>query len=112
MIDRTQDRKEKLEGYLVDIACLRTAPMSQLGQMAKEHTTVCALMGHCMESGYGLVGIDGNVTLLDPKATPYIVWALMQSSTEKGAWLRVEREQKGEKMETVSALEVVDPKGA
>lgn len=112
MADKTKVEKETLEGYVVDIACLRTAPSYGLEEMAEEHTTACALMGHCIESGYGLVRKDGSMTLLDPKATPHVVWALTQASTERGAWLRVERQQNGDKMETVSALEVVDTKGA
>lgn len=61
-----------------------------------------------MESGYGLVGKDGNTTLLYPKVTPHVVRALKQASTEKGAWLRVERMEKDGKMETVSIREAVN----
>ncbi|MFD1187478.1 hypothetical protein [Pontibacter rugosus] len=68
-------------------------------------------MGHCIESGYGMVRKDGSMTLLDPKATPYIVGALMQTSTETGVWLCVERRQQGDKIETVSALEIVGVQG-
>ncbi|MFD2512468.1 hypothetical protein ACFSRY_01205 [Pontibacter locisalis] len=55
METKTETTKETLEGYVVDIACLRTIPSVRLGEAAKEHTTECSLMGHCMESGYGLV---------------------------------------------------------
>ncbi|MDX5423533.1 hypothetical protein [Pontibacter virosus] len=51
--------KETLEGNVVAISCLRTIPSAQTGEAAKEHSTACALMGHCIESGYGLV--DSNV---------------------------------------------------
>lgn len=98
-----------MEGHVVDVACLRTIPSSQIGEEAKSHTTACALMGHCMESGYGLVGPDGRVALLDPKATPHVVSVLNHTTVERGVWLRVEREQKGEKMETQSVSEAEAP---
>ncbi|MDX5438699.1 MAG: hypothetical protein LPK03_15975 [Pontibacter sp.] len=108
METKTDNTKETLEGYVVDIACLRTMPSARVGEAAKEHTTECSLMGHCIESGYGLVDKDGKIKLLDPKATTHVVEALMKTSREKGTRLRVEREGKSGKMETVSVSEVVD----
>ena len=93
---------------MVDIACLRTMPAERTGEAAKKHSTACALMGHCIESGYGLVDDEGRMTLLDPKATRHVVEALMKTSKEKGVRLRVEREGKAGEMETVSVREVVD----
>ena len=45
---------EIVEGYVVDLACLRRYPQKEYTARATEHTTECALMGHCVESGYGL----------------------------------------------------------
>ena len=95
------ERKETLEGYVVDIACLRTMPASQLSAQAKEHTTACALMGHCIESGYGLVDEKDKMVLLDSEATLWIVTLLKRTDKEKGVRLRVEREEKEGKMETI-----------
>lgn len=46
---------EITEGYVVDLACLRRYPRQEYTSRAAQHTTECALMGHCVESGYGLV---------------------------------------------------------
>ncbi|GAB3833780.1 hypothetical protein [Pontibacter rugosus] len=100
--------RETLEGYVVDIACLRTTPVTRIGEAARVHSTACALMGHCIESGYGLVDDNGKITLLDPKATKHVIEALVKTSKEKGARLRVEREGKAGEMETVSVREAVD----
>lgn len=96
----SKEEKEILEGYVVDIICLRNMPASQYSEQAKEHTTACALMGHCMESGYGLVGEQNKLVVLDPKATPWVVALLKKTDKEKGVRLQVEREAKEGKMET------------
>lgn len=105
---KSDNATETLEGYVVDIACLRTIPAAKIGESAKMHTTACALMGHCIESGYGLVDDNGKMTLLDPKATKHVVEALISTSKEKGVRLRVMREENDGAMETVSVEEVED----
>ena len=91
-------RKETLEGYVVDIACLRSMPAAKLSEQAKEHTTACALMGHCIESGYGLIDKENKMVLLNSEATPQIVDLLKRSDIEKGVRLKVERAEKEGKM--------------
>ncbi len=96
---------ETLEGYVVDIACLRKYPRSEWAERARAHTRQCALMGHCVESGYGLV--DGDVvTLLDHDATPAVVGALTRSTRQEGVRLRVTRHMKEGKMRTDSVEEI------
>ena len=102
----SKDEKEVLEGYVVDIICLRHMSLSQYAEQAKEHTTACALMGHCIESGYGLVGEQNKLVVLDPKATPWVVALLKRTEKEKGVRLRVEREKKDEEMETTKVSEL------
>lgn len=46
-------------------------------------------MGHCIESGSGLVGDDSRLTLLDAQATPLVVDVLRQSDRERGIKLQV-----------------------
>lgn len=70
MTDDTGTDVKTVEGWVVDIACLRKYSDDQLASRAQIHTTECALMGHCVESGYGLVDADGRVHLLDDAATP------------------------------------------
>lgn len=94
-------KKEVLEGYVVDIICLRKMSPSNYTADAKEHTTACAIMGHCVESGYGLAGEENDLKLLDPKATPLVAELLTKTDQAKGVRLKVERQQKNEEMETV-----------
>lgn len=49
-------------------------------------------MGHCVESGYGLVDETGRVHLLDTHATPRVVAVLQQTEIDCGIRLRAERE--------------------
>ena len=98
--------KEIVEGYVVDIICLRHMPSFKYSEQAKQHTTSCALMGHCMESGYGLVGEQDRLIVLDPKATPWVVALLKRTDKERGVRLKVEREKRNEEMETVKVSEL------
>lgn len=72
----TGEYDETLEGYVVDIACVRKFARNALAERAREHTRECALMGHCVESGYALVTAEGEVSILDSKATPLVVDAV------------------------------------
>ena len=85
---------EILEGYVVDIACLRKFPRDQVAERARRHSRRCGMMGHCVESGFGLVEVDGpeRVMLLDAKATPQVLEALRAADKEEGVRLRVERQ--------------------
>lgn len=102
---------ETLEGYIVDIACLRRYPRAAWGEKARSHTKECALDGHCLESGFGLVGEDGGVALLESGATPKIIALLDRSARDHGIRARVVREEHDGDMVTVSAEEV-PPSGA
>ncbi len=97
---------ETLEGYVVDTACIRKYPRQEIGQRAADHTVRCALMGHCVESGYGLVDDDGRIALLDASATPLVVDALKRSDRDHGIRLRAHRQMAGEEMETQSVEEM------
>jgi hypothetical protein len=97
---------ERLEGYVVDLICLREYPVGEYAERARRHTRACALKGHCVESGYGLVSDDGRVALLDPAATPQVVEAVRGSSREAGIRLRVRREEREGEMRTDHVEEV------
>lgn len=94
-------KSETLEGHVVDIACLRRYPQDEMAQRAQVHTKRCALMGHCVESGYGLVQDDGRVALLEAAVTPDIVKAIAESNEDAGIRLRASREQGDHGMQTV-----------
>lgn len=87
--------------------CVRKYPRGGLVDCAREHTRRCALMGHCVESGYALIDDQDRMTLLDAKATLLIVAALEDSERDHGIRLRATREAQGHEMET-SAVEEVD----
>ncbi|GAA5512379.1 hypothetical protein Dcar01_01093 [Deinococcus carri] len=99
-------QNETLEGYVVDLICLRRYRQDELLERAREHTRACALKGHCVESGYGLVGNDGRLSLLDPDATPQIVGAAQHSEREQGLRVRVTRERQDGEMHTTRVEEV------
>ena len=92
---------ETIEGYVVDIACLRKYALSTTHEQAQNHSKHCALMGHCIESGYGLVTNEGQVALLDATATPAVISALQASEGEKGIRLSVTRKLHGAEMQVV-----------
>ena len=97
---------ETLEGYVVDLACLRKYPRSGLLERARVHTRECALMPHCVESGYGLVDDQDRVSVLDSEATTRIFDAIRESGQEQGIRLRVTRELEDGEMQTRS-VEVI-----
>lgn len=106
MGEQSSTSRESLEGYVVDQACLRKYPQDQLLERARVHTSECALMGHCMESGYGLVDDQGRPLLLEPAATPRVVRAIEQSDRDRGVRLRAVREMQDGEMRTVEVTEL------
>lgn len=89
-----------LEGYAVDIACLRKYPRGEMAERASRHSRRCAMMGHCLESGFGPVEDDGRVLVLDAKATPQVFHLLESCGIEAGIRPRVVREDAQGEMET------------
>lgn len=106
MSEQETPKREVLEGYVVDQACLRKYPQDELLERARSHTTECALMDHCMESGYGLVDVEGRTLLLEPSSTPQIVEALRSTGQERGVRLRATREMQETEMRTTRVDEV------
>ncbi len=84
---------EALEGYVIDVGCVRKNARDDLLEKARTHSRDCAMMGHCVESGYGIVTDDDELTVLDPDATPQVVDVVEDSNTEEGIRLRVQREE-------------------
>lgn len=101
-----EDTTETVEGHVIDVACIRKNSRDELLEKARNHSTECALMGHCIESGYGLVTENDRVTLLDPDASKQVVDIVEESDTEEGIQLRVTREEQDGTMETIGVEEV------
>jgi len=105
MVSGESTNAETVEGYVIDNGCVRKNARDDLLEAARTHTTECALMGHCVESGYSLV-TEGEMTMLDAAATPEVVRAVDESDREQGIRLRVEREREDDELRTVSVEEV------
>lgn len=93
---------ETVESYVIDIACVRKNPRDALLEKAETHPQNCALMGHCVESGYGIVTEDARLTALDPDATPKVVGAVEAADAQTGIRLCVVREETDGEMETTT----------
>ena len=110
-MQRRQDTRdtmasETLNGYVIDVGCIRKNARDEVLEKARTHSRDCALMGHCVESGYGIVTEDDRLTVLDSEATPKIVNTVEESDTEEGIRLRVQREEQDGSMETTSIEEI------
>lgn len=100
---------ETLEGYVIDVGCVRKKSRDDLRERARTHSRECALMGHCVESGYGIVTDEDRLAVLDAAATPKVVDAVEESDTEEGIRLRVRREEEDDgTLETTEVEEVTD----
>lgn len=99
-------RIETLEGYVVAQACLRKYPQDEFLERGRAHTRECALMGHCVESGYGLVNEDGGPFRLEPASTPDVVAAIRSSERDCGIRLRTVRNIQDDGMRTSRFEEV------
>lgn len=91
---------ETVQGYVVDLVCLRKYPHEELLDRARQHTVECAVMGHCVESGYGLVSEQGELFLLDADATPEVLAALNRTKRREGIALQGQRELRDGEMKT------------
>ena len=97
---------EILEGYVVDLACVRRYRRSEMAERARAHARQCVLMGHCVESGYALIGENGQISVLDTHARPRVVRAVGDSTRERGIRLRVARQKHGDELQTASVEEM------
>ena len=97
---------ETVEGYVIDGGCIRKHHREDLLDAARTHTAECALMGHCIESGYGIVTEEDRLTLLDPEATRRIDDVVEASDADPGIRLRVNREERDGAMETTNVEEI------
>lgn len=104
------EEQEILEGYIIDVGCIRKHRRHDLLRAAREHPRQCGLMGHCIETGYGLVGEDDRLHVLDESATLKIALLLSQLQQENGIRLRVTREPRGAEMKT-TAVELLTQSG-
>lgn len=98
----TNSTEEIITGYLVDLACIRRFPKDEMIERGINHTLKCATMGHCVESGYGIIDETGQVTVLDTKATPLVFKALNSIQQKRGIQLCATRRNEEDEMKTVA----------
>ncbi len=99
---QTQQASEVIEGYLIDIGCIRKYRRQGLLETARRHRRECGLMGHCVESGYGLITDDDRLHLLDDGATLKVASLLAQTQQDTGIRLRVTCEPRDAGMQTTA----------
>ena len=102
MSDHSDSSEETVEGFVVDIACLRKYSAREAFDRASRHTRDCALMPHCIESGFGVVTDGGQLVPLDTAATMEVVDVLRRTDASSGIRIRVHRKREGEEMRTRS----------
>ena len=102
------DSTESLSGYVMDAACARKSPQSELPTRAQAHSRGCCLMGHCAESGYVLIDANGSIAFLDAEATVLVIDAVRQSEKKYGIRLQAIRNRDGESMRTYRVEEIAD----
>lgn len=100
------EHTETIEGYVMDGGCIRKNARDELLKKARVHTRDCCLMGHCIESGYGIVTENDQLVMLDTDATQQVVNTVEATDTEEGIRLRVTRQKREDQMETMSVEEV------
>ena len=100
------EHTQTTEGYVIDGGCIRKNARDELFEKARTHTRDCALMGHCIESGYGIVTDDDRLVMLDAEATRSVVDTVEETDTEEGIRLRVTREKQDGQMKTTDVGEI------
>lgn len=106
MREQEAPTREVREGYVVYQGCLRNARGISSLEPARAHTTEYALMGHCMESGYGLLDNEGRALLLEPPPTPQIVETLRSTCQERELGRHATPDSQEQEMRTSRLAEV------
>ncbi|HVF50813.1 MAG TPA: hypothetical protein VNA19_12040 [Pyrinomonadaceae bacterium] len=102
-----QEKKtEKLNGFLMDNACLsRHADSDEFAEEAKKHKVACALMPDCAASGYALVA-KGKTYKLDAAGNKSAKTILKGTKTKNGLRVEVEGTIEGDVLHVDHIAEV------
>ena len=96
----------RISGYLIDNACADSA--KDLGPRAKGHSTSCALMDNCEQSGYSVVTDDNKRYKLDEKGNGSAAELLKNTQTKKGLKVAVEGTVKDDTITVTKLTEVTE----
>lgn len=103
--DSAKMEKMTYSGYLMDKMCAE-AHKDDMGEMAKTHTTECALK--CQKSGFGMVS-DGKWYSFDAKGQTKAAAILKKTKTDKGVMVEVVGTAAGDTITVSSIKEVTTP---
>lgn len=93
---------ETVEGVLMDKAC-STKAVSGGQQVAKDHTTECALLAACQKSGYGVFTGDGKFLTFDVKGNGRALQLVKTTKKKDNLRITVDGVVQGDKI-TVSRI--------
>ena len=96
----------KVSGYLIDNACADSA--KDLGPRAKGHSTSCALMDNCEQSGYSVVTDDNKRYKLGEQGNGMAAELLKNTKTTKGVKVAVEGDYNGDTISVKKLTEVTE----
>ncbi|MFN2577452.1 MAG: hypothetical protein ABR607_07150 [Pyrinomonadaceae bacterium] len=96
----------KVSGYLIDNACADSA--KDLATSAENHSTSCALMDSCEQSGYSVMTPDKKRYKLDEKGNDGAAELLKNTHTKKGLKVAVEGTVKDDTISVTKLTEVTE----
>ena len=97
---------EVLEGFVVDLECVGTAPRDTLALLAARHPRACALAAAFSGTPFALVDHDGGVHVLDNAATRLIIAVLWRADDSGAVAVHVRRVGNRRRMQTVAVSEL------
>jgi hypothetical protein len=100
-----EGKSVKLTGYIIDNACSGRATTENGAEKVKNHTTKCAQMPKCAESGYALF-VDNKLYKLDAEGNKQAAEVLKSTKLEKGLQVEIEGSLDGETLKVKSIKEV------
>jgi hypothetical protein len=89
--EEDQHGEATVEGYVVDIACLRRYPETEYAKRSRAHTTGCVADGSLRRERLRPGRRRRSPPPLDTHATPHVVAVLREASTTEAVYLVVER---------------------
>lgn len=101
----SREKSVKLTGYIIDNACSGRATSENGAEKVKNHTTKCAQMPKCAESGYALF-VDNKLYKLDSDGNKKAAEVLKSTKLEKGLQVEIEGTLDGETLKVKSIKEV------
>ena len=99
------DKSIKITGNLIDNACAESA--KDLDAKAKTHSTNCAMMDSCAQSGYAVYA-DKKLYKLDDKGNESAADLLKNTKTQKGLRVAVEGTLDGDTIHVTKLTEVTE----